>query len=454
MEEHQLNYLLVALRLKRACCYCEQSLYLYFVENFLYWTGNRNVECLATNAGAKKLSFQTWLHFKEAFAPELVARAVAESSVKVTRCIDPFGGSGTTALACQFLRIHPTTIEVNPFLSDLIESKLTSYNSDRLAFDLGVVIRSAGKRTSCELRSWELPPTFIEPGVNGRWIFDRSVAEAIYRLLTAITSLKTTSHRRLFRALLGGILIGVSNVRINGKGRRYRGGWEERSVDPKNVLHLFIDAAHSAIIDNHKYNDKRHNDFTLIRGDSRQAISGAGKHQLAVFSPPYPNSFDYTDVYNVELWVLGYLDDPVSNRSLRESTLSSHVQINRTFAKPPTTSTSLKRTLRKLDKSRELLWNKRIPDMIGAYFSEMDDIIGKLGSNLENGGSIWMVIGNSQYADVQVDVSTIMQELAIARGFTVTLAEEFRSMRVSAQQGGSSGLAETLLVLKTKPKRK
>lgn len=424
------------------------------MKNFLSWTGNRNVDCLATNAGTEKISFQTWQHFKEAFAPELVARAVAESSVEVTRCIDPFGGSGTTALACQFLGIHPTTIEVNPFLADLIESKLTSYNSDRLAFDLGVVIRSAGKRAACDLRSWKLPPTFIEPGGNGRWIFDRLVAEEIFRLLAAITSLKTASHRRLFRALLGGILIAASNVRINGKGRRYRGGWEERRVDPKNVLHLFIDAAHSAIIDNHKYNDKRYNDFTLIRGDSRQAIAKAGKHELAVFSPPYPNSFDYTDVYNVELWILGYLNGPLSNKSLRESTLSSHVQISRAFATPPTTSTSLKRTLRRLETSRELLWNKRIPDMIGAYFSEMDSIIGKLGSSLKNGGSIWMVIGNSQYADVQVDVSQIMQELAIARGFTVMLAEEFRSMRVSAQQGGSAGLAETLLVLRTKPRRK
>ena len=32
-----------------------------------------------------------------------------------------------------------------------------------------------------------------------------------------------------------------------------------------------------------------------------------GPHDLAVFSPPYPNSFDYTDVYNVELWAMGYL---------------------------------------------------------------------------------------------------------------------------------------------------
>ena len=60
---------------------------------------------------------------------ELMARAVAESTIPVQRCLDPFGGSGTTALACQFLGTEPITIEVNPFLADLIEAKLTDYDA-------------------------------------------------------------------------------------------------------------------------------------------------------------------------------------------------------------------------------------------------------------------------------------------------------------------------------------
>jgi DNA modification methylase len=86
--------------------------------------------------GAPKLPFQTWRHVKEAFAPEFVARAISESKVPVRKCLDPFGGSGMTALACQFLGVHPTTIEVNPFLADLIEAKLCTYEPDALARDL------------------------------------------------------------------------------------------------------------------------------------------------------------------------------------------------------------------------------------------------------------------------------------------------------------------------------
>ena len=69
------------------------------------WTQSRTVSSLGTNSGAPALPFQGWKHIKEAFAPELVARAISESHIPVRRCLDPFGGSGTTALACQFLGI-------------------------------------------------------------------------------------------------------------------------------------------------------------------------------------------------------------------------------------------------------------------------------------------------------------------------------------------------------------
>ena len=74
---------------------------------FHHWINGREVVSLGTNAGAPALPFQGWRNIKEAFAPELIARALAESPVPVQRCIDPFGGSGTTGLACQFLGVHP-----------------------------------------------------------------------------------------------------------------------------------------------------------------------------------------------------------------------------------------------------------------------------------------------------------------------------------------------------------
>ena len=175
--------------------------------------------------------FRLGKNFKEAFAPELIARAVQESAIPVRECIDPFGGSGTTALACQFLGIRPTIIEVNPFLADLIEAKLAQYDTDMLARDLGKIAKCISDTDDSALDRFSyLPSTFIEPGVKDRWIFDRCIASRISALLTAIKTIDDENHRRLFLVLLGGILIGVSNVVISGKGRRYRRGWRTRKT--------------------------------------------------------------------------------------------------------------------------------------------------------------------------------------------------------------------------------
>lgn len=412
------------------------------------WTGGRAIASLGTNAGADELPFQTWRNFKEAYAPELVERAVRESAIPVSRALDPFGGSGTTALACQFLGVLPTTVEVNPFLADLIEAKLCPYDADALARDLGLVACRAealsAERVSSRLAA--LPPTFVEPGVKDRWIFDLAVAHRIAALLDAIESLPEPTHRRLFKVLLGGIIVDVSNVVVSGKGRRYRRGWQGRSRAASCVDNAFFHSARGAIGDIHRYANRRELAYELIRGDARCAID-KGKWDLALFSPPYPNSFDYTDVYNVELWMLGYLRSANANRSLREATLSSHVQVSRSFAPPPRGSGLLDKAMHQLVEARSQLWDARIPDMVGAYFADLMGIVRQIGKKLTPGGSLWLVVGDSQYAGIPIATAEIIGQLSAIEKWRLRGYEPFRSMRLSAQQGGRPELAETLIML-------
>jgi hypothetical protein len=340
------------------------------------WTKGRVVASLGTNSGADQLPFQSWRRFKEAFAPELVARAVAESEIPIARCVDPFGGSGTTALACQFLGIHPITVEVNPFLADLIQAKLTVYNPDDLARDLGAVIRAAagpiGKMVSLFAGA---PKTFVEPGDKGRWIFDRGIADRMVALRTGIDTLPNEDHGRLFRVLLGGILIDVSNVVISGKGRRYRRNWDQRPRIKGDVDDLFYTSALRAISDIHRFSGRKKTSYEVRRGDSRKILRNLKACDLAIFSPPYPNSFDYTDVYNVELWTLGYLTDGASNRRLRAATLTSHVQLARDYCDAPCGSSTLNKTMKQLVARRSDLWDHRIPEMVGAYFADLFSVL-------------------------------------------------------------------------------
>ncbi|MGP0838083.1 DNA methyltransferase [Serratia sp. CY85251] len=415
---------------------------------FERWINGREVPTLGSNAGAERLPFQSWRHFKEAFAPELVARAIRECELPVSRCIDPFGGSGTTALACQFLGVEPVTIEVNPFLADLIEAKLGKYDATMLSQDLGQIIRNVrsydGKKHDL---SW-LPPTFVEPGVKNRWLFEECVAQRIESYRLAIEKLTTPLNRMLFKALLGGFLVEISNVYINGKGRRYRQNWQSRRHKSDDVDLHFIDKVQQALYEIVRYAHRPQRNYTVIRGDCREAITYAPPCQLAVFSPPYPNSFDYTDVYNIELWALGYLSDAGSNRMLRQSTLASHVQVQRTYASRPIGSSILDDVSSRLHAVRESLWSPYIPNMVDGYFADMRDVMQALEQRLVSRGEIWAVVGDSLYAKIYIPVADILAEIAPTCGFEVVQSESFRSMRSSAQQGGRAELAESLLVLR------
>jgi DNA modification methylase len=413
------------------------------------WTQRRTLASLGTNAGAAELPFQKWRHFKEAFAPEVVRQAIEESAIPVSCCIDPFSGSGTTGLACQFLGVSPITVEVNPYLADLTEAKLTTYDPESLITSLSQTLRLANGLSEDAANATKiLPATFVEPGVNGRWIFSRPVAERILALALAIAAVPSQAERRLLRVLLGGTLIKLSNVVVNGKGRRYRKGWSRRSCSPVEVDIAFTDGVSSAIGEIDRYARRLVTDFRIIRGDARVSCKELPTLDLAVFSPPYPNSFDYTDVYNVELWMLGYLRSRADNQALRQTTLSSHVQIHRSFAAPPGGSPTLDHTLTSLYEARETLWSRTIPDMIGGYFHDMLGIIQDISKVLNPGGAMWIVVGDSRYAHVPVPAATILIELASGLGLEVDRIESLRAMRTSAQQGGRHQLSENLLVIR------
>lgn len=415
---------------------------------FERWTNGRKVPTLGTNAGAERLPFQSWRHFKEAFAPELVARAIRECGIPVERCIDPFGGSGTTALACQFLGVQPVTIEVNPYLADLIEAKLGKYDATVLIQDLGQVIRSVRNDTGkVHDLSW-LPPSFVQPGLKDRWLFDEGVAHRIESYRLAIEQLDSHLHRKFFKAILGGFLVEVSNVYINGKGRRYRQNWQARRHTPEEIDQRFLERVQQAAYEIVRYAQRPVQSYTLMRGDCREAINRAMPCQLAVFSPPYPNSFDYTDVYNVELWALRYLTDASSNRNLRQSTLASHVQVLQQFEPRPIGSAKLDIVSAKLHESRQKLWSPHLPNMVDGYFADMRNIMRALETRLVSKGEVWAVVGDSLYAGIYVPVADILAELAPTCGFEVIRSEAFRSMRSSAQQGGRAELAESLVVFR------
>ena len=409
---------------------------------------------ISSFTGSHDLPFQRWMKFKEAFSPKFVLDALASMPRAPRRCADPFGGSGTTALTCSFLGVEAVTIEVNPFLADLIEAKLSPPSAFALSASYAATLarsREDDANTKVPELADTLPPTFREPRTSRqeqsrRFVFWREALDRILALRLAIEGCPEERSRRLLRVLLGSILVQASNVVVNGKGRRYRSGWAGRPVTAHDVDRLFAAAVHRAAGDLGSFGHRTRTKGTVLRGDSRLLAHDVGPVDAAVFSPPYPNSFDYTDVYNIELWLLGYLDGAASNRTLRQATLRSHVQVS--FPRPELVATGLlAETVGHLMRARSELWDPRIPEMVLGYFEDMDEIMGALHSQIRPGGRMFMVVGDSRYANIHVNVAAILLERAETMGFARVSNDPIRSMRSSAQHGGRYDLSENCLVL-------
>lgn len=399
---------------------------------------------LSSNIGSGTLPFQRWFHFKEAYSPEFVAQSIECAPYKVSRVLDPFAGSGTTSLTCRMLGIDSVSIELNPFLADLVLAKLTPV-SPATFHDNCLKILEKIKISSVDHRILEgAPATLCEPGFNNRWIFGRQAYSSIRALARCISTL-APAEARLARVLLGSILVDCSNVVVNGKGRRYRKNWQSRNISKNNVFDLFETAVSNAVDDLCDFKCFNRSSHKVCHGDVRRRLRRLRNADIAIFSPPYPNSFDYTDVYNLELWMLGYFTSKEDNRNLRIHTLRSHVQIKWPGTVQRSSSPTLSRTVQSLRERRGELWNKNIPEMILGYFEDLAFVFVELSRILQPGKRVIIAVGDSQYVGIKIHVSQILREILKSIGFKVVELSPIRSMRVSAQHGGQLNLEETAI---------
>jgi hypothetical protein len=103
--------------------------------------------------------------------------------------------------------------------------------------------------------------------------------------------------------------------------------------------------------------------------------------------------------------------------------------------------------LSELRDQRKELWNRRIPEMVSGYFSDLSKLLREIYLRLTPGGGVFMVVGDSRYASTVVPVATVLSEIAETQGYVTRTLDHLRQMRASAQCGGDHQLNESLIWL-------
>ena len=397
-----------------------------------------------------------WYQFKEGYSRDLVHLILGSLGIEVEACLDPFAGSGTTPLACQEVGIKCHSIEVNPFLYHLAKTKLTtSYTLED--FDRAITkVRNTLEESIAKDFEEPAMSTITERSNNKKWLFNRPVLQAILALRHCLQEVEPI-YRDLLLVVLASILTEIGNTIKDGKCVRYKKGWREINFSRHDVCSRFFDRVEVFRRDV-QYIEGREwripsNAAVCVKGSALDKLKLLAKDSVdaVITSPPYLNSFDYTDVYMPELWALGFVKDYEHVRRLRAATLRSHVQV-----KWETDDDHLDDTLRLLIGDvvggQETLWNETIPDMIGGYFLDMQNVLAELKRILRPNGKLCIVVATSSYYKVTIPTDLLLASLAVDLGFEFEEMRIVRRLKRSTKQTTEEGkslppLRESILIL-------
>ena len=420
-------------------------------ERQLQIDSNASYEPLVVFGSNQNAAIHNWFRFKEGFSSDLLPTFLQEFGELLPRrnltLLDPFCGSGTSLISAQFAtdkQIRAIGIERNPFIHFVAQTKAAWRNmNSRLLVADGMRAFNAATEIEADL-----------PDLSGIQT-GRCISQHIARRLIAIGEAARQGGRNsdFIRLGIASAIEPLSRVRKDGRALRIvkkprrmirpvlEGKWQRMASD---VEHLSTTICNDIP------------DAAIHLGDGRNPTANgveAESVDLIFTSPPYPNNIDYSEVYKLELWMLGFVESSSQFLNLRYSTVRSHP----TFDRQSTLNSDfmdevqhgrlcalLGATTNRLQEAGEQ-WRAK---MLLAYFSDLWDALRNYRQVLRENGIAVFVIGNSLHGNENpalIASDIILAEMAESLGFhsQISIARGLKRRLV-----GNHFLRESLVLLK------
>ncbi|SFS30643.1 DNA methyltransferase [Lutibacter maritimus] len=414
---------------------------------------------LVTFTPNKNTPIHRWYPLVEGYSTDFVKNIIEEQENKPEFCFDPFGGIGTTALTCYEMGIKCVSIESSPFFYDVSNIKINFSNlsSDILEKLMNKIAISLSKSKSLVEHPKLQSKTFFENSKREKWVFHQSASNGIFDIVKSIDKIckgDNKEYKKVFKISLATILQEVSNVFKNGKCLSYKKNWQEKKYEREKVHQLFLNHSKNVILEDLKNIDLKYGGFykenDILFGDSRKKIKEISDGiDIVITSPPYLNSRDYTDIYRLELWMLGYVSTYKSEKVIRKSALTSHVQIQLPKVDFPKIE-ELEKTIAYLESDEAELWNLNIPNMVRGYFNDMQNLLLDLKSKLNPNAKLYINVSNSAYSNHIIEVDVIIAKAAELIGYRCEEIRIARPIKTSSQQSKKmniDNMRESVIVL-------
>jgi hypothetical protein len=406
-----------------------------------------------------------WYYYKEAFSPQLPGLLLDRLGAGKTHCVaDVCAGVGTTLVSLQTSSAvdRVVGVEYSPFAHFAAATKLNWWRLKPTRL----------KKHIDRLAEYELDPNLPVPELaafNNLEIFRLPVRTALVSARAAIAKDdELTQYERAFFLLgLAAIVEDVSGVMKDGRALRIRRDRvrKQRGLTPQSGAHAgdgvrvvlrnqWLAMVEDVVERRADVEAAKEKTIEMHRGDARD-LAALEKQSigLCVYSPPYLNCIDYTEVYKLELWLLELVRNQSEFRQVRMGTLRSH----------PSVKFDERDDLEGVDASVVTLISdlaefleKRLPrpgtgSMVRNYFSDVYKMLVEQARVLERGAHFACVVGNSTFSrrdvvnDKRVEkwrmpvvTDVIIARLADAAGFAETAIWHARDLRPRNVGGGAA----------------
>lgn len=392
------------------------------------------------------LARHRWYYYKEGFSPNLVEQAIAFTGInKNDLIIDPFNGSGTTTLTASLNGYKSLGIEVNPFTSFLADTKTKNVNTSDLKLWAEKLLVSAEKPVKSPLIGYS---TFSDKSDGKKWLFNNSVLNSFEGGWQLTEGIHSPNMRKLARLALISAAMQNCNARRDGKCLRYS-NWGEKKFEKDT----FLDALkHNLNVIKSDIEEKPVLENPIIlKGDCRKILSREDipRFKLCITSPPYLNTFDYTDIYRPELFLGKFIDGNENLYKLRLTTVRSHVQAKWKSPILNDFGTLYMQYMKHINQNPDKLMHKFIPTMIQAYFEDMFNILKLLKSKATKDAQVWLVVSNSAYANKEIPVDLIIGDIGTQAGWYLKEIGVLRNIkkRMTKYSPSITSLRESVIIL-------
>lgn len=353
-------------------------------------------------------SVHRWFHMKEAFSCNLLHRVLKDLDLAGTpnlRILDPFCGVGTALVsalkvsAAGDLRC-PTVygIETNPFLQLAASAKVAALVTPQQGFMR--FARAVAADAFRDRQHYELPAlsTFRNP----RYFAPEHVQELL-RLRASLAVRAQSGDSELHLSLgtlgLGASVESSSNLRKDGRALRF----VERDITD-SPIDLFLHRC-SIMEEDIPYRPVPGRG-RVYQGDGTSMGRIDRRFEpfdIVICSPPYPNNIDYTEVYKLENWLLGFIETEADFADRRKASVHSHPSLRRPdrideAAISPLEKDALNALVKPIiDGVPPDRYRRARREVIEGYTVDMFLMVRAARNHLKPGGRMVVAVGNSAH---------------------------------------------------------